>query len=455
MRTWCKRIGLLAGGLLGLGGLLSPAAAQDAAPTPTISLMSRLFGGGPPAPSSGPDFPNPAPGPTAPESPFTLKDGTPSAFNDLDCAPAPNIYRFTFRSEALSWWVGRVRVPGPLVTTAQNPNLTNNFGAVGQSGTEVLAGSPGPSYGPIYGGRFTIGMAPGFIPPLEVSGLFLNRTLDVFDGNGGAQLLARPVGLLTQSNLVNAPGQSVYLAGFPGVGTGNINIQSRFNLWAIDLDSFFNIADNGVVQIDVISGYKHADLRESLSIANTFASAGGLPFNGTTVPAGFSTGVVDQFSTLNQFDGGTLGFRTRIVNGSWMLMADTKLSFGNTRAASTLNGYSTLFGSGGSVTVPGGILVGASNSGTLVRNRFAVIPEANLNLSYQLTNNLRVFGGYSVLYWSNVARAGGQVHTSIDPRQVPTDVSFIPGFGGIGPAQHLTTSGFFANGVNVGLEIGF
>ena len=39
---------------------------------------------------------------------------------------------------------------------------------------------------------------------------------------------------------------------------------------------------------------------------------------------------------------------------------------------------------------------------------FSFVPELRLNLGYQITPNINVFAGYSVLWWTNVIRAGEQ-----------------------------------------------
>jgi Putative beta barrel porin-7 (BBP7) len=458
MRMWFKTIGVLAGGLLGLGGLQGAARAQFGGPPPAVRPASGALFANDPMPPTPPEFPNPGSGGSEPVSPFSVKDeGMPNAFTCLDTPPAGTPpYRLIFRGEYLNWRVGNIDIPASLATTSLAPNLLTDFGAIGQPNTVSLLGPGGPSYGPVQGARLTLGIAPGFVPPLEVSGFTLNRNLNLFAASSnGTAVLARPVQLANQLNLVGAGTPSVFLSAFPGVGSGSITAASRFNLWATDVDMFFNFGESGTLGLDAVLGYKHAELRESFNIQSTFASLVGQNFNGMVVPAGFSTRVIDDFAALNRFDGATLGLRNRLTVGPVMLMTDAKLALGNVHQVVNRTGTSTLIGQGGSLTVPGGILALASNGGPVSRNDFAIIPELNVNVGYQLTGNLRVFAGYNLMYWSSVARAANQIDTFIDSRQAPTDVQFNRSVTGLAPPREINTTTFFAHGFSVGIEFGF
>jgi hypothetical protein len=133
------------------------------------------------------------------------------------------------------------------------------------------------------------------------------------------------------------------------------------------------------------------------------------------------------------------------------------VALGNNREVYNATGISSLSGGGGggALALPGGLLALNSNNGTIGRSTFIAIPELNVTLSCQLHANIRVFAGYNIQYWTNVLRAGDQISNAIDPRQVPTDRNFIPGFTGTGPISGFRTTDFFAHGFNAGIEIGF
>jgi Putative beta barrel porin-7 (BBP7) len=456
MRKWWKNMGVLTGGLVGLGGLLSPAHAQFV-PGPSGPggsggpgmPISGMFAGDP-QPAPGADFPNAAPPSTEPKSPFELTSDGPNAFTS-DAPPGPRGYRFSLRAEYLNWWFPSVGIPVPLVTTSKAPNIQSDFGQLGQPNTEILLGGDSFSYGNVPGGRITMGLAVGLIPPIEVSGLSFNRNMTIFnqtsDGSANAPVLARPVNLLNQTNIIGAPVGSAYLVAFPGLGGGTIGVQSHLNLWAFDIDMFIPLADNGTIQLDFLFGFKHAEFNETLNIGENYLIPGA-NFNNIPggTPNGFITSVLDNFAAGN---------RNRLNYSALSLITDARLSLGSTQEVMSVTGISTLTGAGASQSLPGGILALNSNGGLNTHNTFTALPELSVTLSCQLTNNVRIFAGYNLLYWPTVVRPADQLDMRIDPRQVPTDQTFIPGFHGQGPQTTFNSTSFFANGFTVGVEFGF
>ena len=69
---------------------------------------------------------------------------------------------------------------------------------------------------------------------------------------------------------------------------------------------------------------------------------------------------------------------------------------------------------------PAGYLAGPTNNGKQSATRFAVIPEVNLNVGYQVTRRAALLIGWSFLYASNVARPGDQIDRNINPSQFPS-----------------------------------
>jgi hypothetical protein len=71
-------------------------------------------------------------------------------------------------------------------------------------------------------------------------------------------------------------------------------------------------------------------------------------------------------------------------------------------------------------------------------------------LGYYITPKLKVFAGYNVLYWTNVARSGGLIDASVNPNLIPpASGSALPAR----PAQQVQFTDLWAQGVNVGLEL--
>jgi hypothetical protein len=76
----------------------------------------------------------------------------------------------------------------------------------------------------------------------------------------------------------------------------------------------------------------------------------------------------------------------------------------------------------------------------------------DVKLAYQITPRLTASLGYTFLYWSNVARAGDQVDTTVNPTLIPPVVAPT---GPARPAVTFQQSGLWAQGIQLGLELIF
>ena len=90
-----------------------------------------------------------------------------------------------------------------------------------------------------------------------------------------------------------------------------------------------------------------------------------------------------------------------------------------------------------------------SNSGHFSRNVFSVVPEVGMNLSYQVCPNLRLFMGYTFLYWNNVARPGALIDTVVNTTQQSGGTLTGPAR----PAFAFHNTDYWAHGINFGLEL--
>ena len=107
--------------------------------------------------------------------------------------------------------------------------------------------------------------------------------------------------------------------------------------------------------------------------------------------------------------------------------------------------------------VSGGYFAQPTNIGSHTRTVFAVVPEVGLNVGYQITPWMSVFGGYTFLYMNNVVRAPQQVNRNINPLGGPRSRAIRPRRSP-GPAQpsfKFDSSEFWAQGLTVGLAFRF
>jgi hypothetical protein len=413
----------------------------------------------------GPEF---LPAPRPDNSSASLELGKPTLdFHPHDLPPYdPNGQSFYGRAEFLLWWLTPDRVP-PLVTAGNpalvqadmmlvNPTNTAGRGILGQPGTQQLFGPGDLGRNPYLGLRFALGYwcdcdhEQGF----EVESFFLFNSQASFAANSAQNpVLARPVLI---SNLGNMEG--VELVALPGLTTGAVSVRAPSNLWGITPDYRCNLCCGCDYRRDFLIGLRYQELNESIVIEeNIIASA--------MAPAPLTNQrirVVDSFSTRNQFYGAEVGLAgERSWGGPWSLSYRGKLALGDTHETVTIDGITTLqsLTTGQVQNFQGGLLALSTNIGRHSRDCFSVIPELDFTINYDLTEHIRLGLGYSLIYWSNVLRAGDQIDRSIDFTKVPSfqplPTPLPPGFGsGNGhPLVLFKETDFTASGLNFTLEI--
>ena len=69
----------------------------------------------------------------------------------------------------------------------------------------------------------------------------------------------------------------------------------------------------------------------------------------------------------------------------------------------------------------------STNTGSVSTSDWTVVPEAAVRVGYQVNDRLRVYAGYSALYWPGVYRAAGQIDAAVNPGLLPPPVVPAPG----------------------------
>jgi hypothetical protein len=326
---------------------------------------------------------------------------------------------------------------------------------LGAPDTVILFGGP-IDYEERSGGRFTLGYWFDRCQNygIEGSGFFLAERSVHFTASGtgaaGTPFLSRPFVNAVTGN------EAIQIVAAPGMSSGSVTVTSSSELWGAELNGIINLGRCGLCnwgllgpgRLDLLVGGRYAQLKENLEILEnpTLISGPG---------AGTSFIVDDRFHTRNQFGGGQLGLRREWCWQRWSLDVTGKVALGETHQEVDINGSTIITPPGGpSRAFTGGLLALPTNIGSFSRDRFSVMPELGVNVGYQFTPHIRGFVGYSLLYWTNVARPGDQIDLTVNTSQVPR---FNGGTGTlVGPARPAFTfhdTDFWAQGVNVGLEI--
>ena len=171
-------------------------------------------------------------------------------------------------------------------------------------------------------------------------------------------------------------------------------------------------------------------------------------------PAGTAITVTDNFKALNQFVGGQVGAVGEWQFGNMTFGLRGTIAAGATFQQVKINGSSgSVFPGGATASAPGGVLALPSNSGKHDRTAFSILPEAGATVGYQVTNSLRVFAGYNVLSWTNVARAGEQINRNVNGTFIPDPTTgTAAGVGAPNPLFKNHESSFWVHGWTLGAE---
>jgi len=402
--------------------------------------------------------PGAAPGPSGIER---LLNG-PNAFRDGEHeAEDPERPVLWITAEGMLGWIRRAPLNAPLVTTSTD--TTTSVGAINQPGTFVLAGGNGLAANNLPGARLTAGLnlqEAGwcYCLPVEFSVFYMQQTHVEFTGqsdDAGFPPLTRPI-FATQANM-----ETVYVSSLPTQAVGGINVSSATRLWGYEINVLGMtgplVSDGAYshIHLDLFAGYRYLDLSEDLQVFSTASpinSQFSVFFQGSTFGPGNTTQVNDVFRTHNYFSGAQVGARLEWESGPLFINLAAKAAIGSMEQSVNIYGTSTIVQPGGtSVTVPGGLLTVLSNGGNHHRSEFGFLPETNLTIGADITQNIRVFAGYNLLYLNSVVRPGSNVSAAVDTRQVVTDQSYDPTVTAKDPPFQWHPTQFWIQAVSVGV----
>jgi hypothetical protein len=348
-------------------------------------------------------------------------------------------------AEYLLWTTKAMRVP-PLVTTSPAGTAQASAGVLGQAGTSILFGNTGINDDVRSGGRFTAGgwMDIGCRHGLEIAYVIIEDPNDSFSANSSATgILARPF-FNTQTAL-----QDARLIGFPAVASGSVNVATSTQLQTLELSYRYVGCRTPDARIDYFLGWRYGDLNDTVRVSDSSLSLTGAT-QGTTVA------IVDQFHTTNIFNGAEVGIMLQRTPCSpcspWSFEILAKIALGNNCARSNIAGQTTTTtAANATTTTNSGLLALGTNRGVFDENKFSSIGELGLNVRRKLKCGFTATLGYRFMYWTDVARAGSQIDTTINTSQIPP--STITGPARPSPSMHFTD--FWAQGLTAGLECAF
>jgi hypothetical protein len=374
----------------------------------------------------------------------------------LDAPPAPPMGRFWMDNEVLFWWIQGTRLP-QLVSISPSgvAPVTSIYGPGSQDNNMRL------------GYRLTVG---GFLDDERRFALEANFMMTANGGNqfnafsSGDPVLARPVQNALTGELVAEP------IAVPGVANGSIHIATRTTgilgagIWLREnftrtddpCDTCHHCAGGGCnghgcggdpgakwyCRFDSLFGYRYLRLSDNLEIDDLINAV--VALNG--VPAGSTLQRSDQFHTSNTFHGIDMGMTGEANRGPWTIAATAKVAVGFNDSSVDIFGARMLDG----VLSRGGLLAQPTNIGHYSHVLASAVPELDLKLGYSFTPSMRLFVGYSFLYWYHVARSANQVNQFVDPTFL-TNATPLGGFP-VQPRPQFEDRSIWMQGLTLGFE---
>jgi hypothetical protein len=358
--------------------------------------------------------------------------------------------RLWVRAEYLVWWMKGADVP-PLLTSGSSTDPVP--GALLQPGTQVLFGGGELNNGARSGGRLTLDywLCPCQQYGIEASYFSLApQETEYSQTNPGTAVLARPYFNVNTGTYAATVVTTPSVAGGPSA-SGLIDGRLTTDFQGGDLLFRRAIYQQCGERLDFLIGYRYAQLIDNLRVdsSSTIASTGG------AFPIGTTAALADSFDTRNEFHGLEIGIQHQYRYNQWSLDLLAKTALGDTMSQVNINGSTATINPAGTVTsiVPGGLLALPTNTAgsPYHRNDFAMIPELGATLTLDLSARLQFTAGYSLIYWSKVARAGDQVDTSVNTTQQSGGTLT----GNPNPRFPYAFTDFWAQGANLGLEYKF
>lgn len=375
-----------------------------------------------------------APGEMLPRNPDVRSFETDECCADSQmCAPPSKLWA---RGEFLLWWMKGMNLP-PLATTDPNggvlPNATVLFG--GSTVNEDI----------LPGGRFTLGLWTDECNSqgIEASYMFLSRASAGFNGSSATfEVLARPFTDVNPDSL----GATADVIVSEGNTTGTLAISATSQLHSFDILWRWNLGSADCCTTDLMVGFRHAQLIDSILINETILTTG-------TAAPGTSTALFDQFGTRNTFNGAEFGiFFQRRLNDCWALDLTAKGALGQVNSSIGIAGQTrTTPAAGTSTFADVGLLAQTTNSGQFSQSEFTAIGDFSLNLRRELPCGWRANLGYSLIVWGDVLRAGDQIDLNVNTSQIP------PGAltGDPRPLVPFASTNFWAHGLQIGVQRSF
>lgn len=363
--------------------------------------------------------------------------------------PCDFFENFWFGAEYLGWKIQDSPKVIPLVV--QGPIVPSGSPVLDQPRTKVILGDEKIKNTWSSGGRFTLGYwfdekcALGF----ETNYFFLlerSKTRSVFsDGSLGSHFFTVPF------FDANTEEESSVTIALPGSFSGRAKLKFANFMQGAELN-LVKTMPYKILTVGFIAGFRYLNYTERLSFDTNSPF---VPPNPTDI---YQT--EDKFRTTNNFYGAQVGAQLDYNYCGFWFNVKGKVAIGAMCQTADIHGQ-LLTNDFDGFLLPevfrGGYFALPTNIGHHNCTNFSVVPEANINIAYNVCDAFLLKVGYTFLYATKVLRAAKQMDRNINPTQ-SVEIENTPDpvlVGGRSPKRTLRTSSLWVQGINIGIGYTF
>ncbi|MBC8354888.1 MAG: BBP7 family outer membrane beta-barrel protein [Planctomycetes bacterium] len=353
--------------------------------------------------------------------------------------------RAWIRGEYLMWLTDSLRTPA-LITTSPTGTPRAMAGVLGETDTRSLYGGSTINNDPHTGARIRGGFWWDAAHKMGLEGEYLmldEQSSEYQATSTGDPIIARPF-----FDIVNGQ-ETAELVAFPNVVGGSIRATALTNLRSGGVWMRFDPHGTGSPcearsgrKLDWVLGYRYMKLEDDIRISEDLESLD-VANPGTFV-------IEDGFTTDNKFHGVEVGAVYEADRGPLFIEALSKIAVGNNHQVANITGFSDITELGLLERFPGGVLAQRTNIGHYSRDELAIIPQLGVTLGWRITRRFSLTAGYTLIYFSNVVRAGDQISTDVNPNLFPPEA--VPFSGALRPEFAWRESDFWAHGASFGAD---
>ena len=216
--------------------------------------------------------------------------------------------------------------------------------------------------------------------------------------------------------MVDAGGvESSVLIAYPGVLDGEIRVKVDMEFSGAGAHWRKCLSRGKMHRVDALWGYRYLRLEDRFLTREALTSL--------DPSSGFATGSeisrFDTFRAQTEFHGGELGFSGRFQRGCWSFELLGKTAIGVSHYGLLIDGGTTVNDAGAITTYDSGVLAQSPDLGSYTDDKFSFVSELGVSANYDLGCQCRLTIGYTIVYWSDVARVLDYVDRTVDPALIP------------------------------------